>query len=191
LRGKKTLRIFAALSESKIEGTHKVPSTIFKGFLKDTYMTQHELQQLVDTTLQGLDAFAVEVSLSAANDIKVHADLNAGHITLAQIKTISRAIESALGEASENYAIEVSSPGMFTPFKVDAQYRKNLGREVVVKLLDGQKDKGKLAAFDGTSITLERTERVPKTVGKGKMDQTTQTQIPLAELSSITLDFKF
>jgi hypothetical protein len=61
----------------------------------------------------------------------------------------------------------------------------------VVKLLDGQKDKGKLAAFDGTSITLERTERVPKTVGKGKMDQTTQTQIPLAELSSITLDFKF
>lgn len=154
-------------------------------------MTQHELQQLVDTTLQGLDAFAVEVSLSATNDIKVHADLNEGHINLAQIKTISRAIESALGEASENYAIEVSSPGMFTPFKVDAQYRKNLGREVVVKLLDGQKDKGKLAAFDGTSITLERTERVPKAVGKGKMDQTTQTQIPLAELSSITLDFKF
>jgi hypothetical protein len=48
-----------------------------------------------------------------------------------------------------------------------------------------------LAAYDGTSITLERTERVPKPVGKGKMDQTIQTQIPLAELSSITLDFKF
>jgi hypothetical protein len=38
---------------------------------------------------------------------------------------------------------------------------------------------------------LERTERVPKTLGKGKMDQTTQTQILLAELSSITLDFNF
>jgi ribosome maturation factor RimP len=154
-------------------------------------MTQHELQQLVDTTLQGLDAFAVEVSLSATNDIKVHADLNEGHINVAQIKTISRAIESALGEESENYSIEVSSPGMFTPFKVDAQYRKNLGREVVVKLLDGQKDKGTLSAYDGTSITLERTERVPKTVGKGKTDQTIHSQIPLAELSSITLDFKF
>lgn len=154
-------------------------------------MTHHELQQLVDSTLQGLDAFAVEVSLSATNDIKVHADLNEGHITLAQIKTISRAIESALGEDSENYAIEVSSPGMFSPFKVDAQYRKNLGREVVVKHADGQKSKGKLATYDGERVTLERTERVPKTVGKGKMDQTTQTQIPLADIASITLDFKF
>lgn len=154
-------------------------------------MTHQELQQLVDSTLQGLDAFAVEVSLSASNDIKVHADLNEGHITLAQIKTISRAIESALGEESENYAIEVSSPGMFSPFKVDAQYRKNLGREVVVKHADGQKSKGKLAVYDGERVTLERTERVPKTVGKGKMDQTTQTQIPLADIASITLDFKF
>jgi len=154
-------------------------------------MNQTELQQLVEATLQELGAFAVEVSLSASNDIKVHADLNEGHITLAQIKTISRAIESALGEASEEYAIEVSSPGMFSPFKVDAQYLKNLGREVVVKHTDGLKSKGKLAAYDGTSITLERTERVPKPVGKGKMDQTIQTQIPLAELSSITLDFKF
>ena len=154
-------------------------------------MNQTELQQLVEATLQELGAFAVEVSLSASNDIKVHADLNEGHITLAQIKTISRAIESALGEASEEYAIEVSSPGMFSPFKVDAQYRKNLGREVVVKHTDGLKSKGKLAAYDGTSITLERTERVPKPVGKGKMDQTIQTEIPLAELSRITLDFKF
>ncbi len=154
-------------------------------------MNQTELQQLVDATLQELGAFAVEVSLSASNDIKVHADLNEGHITLAQIKTISRAIESALGEASEEYAIEVSSPGMFTPFKVDAQYRKNLGREVVVKHADGNKTKGKLAAYDGVGITLERTERVPKPVGKGKIDQTVQTQIPLADIASITLDFKF
>ncbi|MEY3693829.1 MAG: hypothetical protein RL157_1153, partial [Bacteroidota bacterium] len=29
------------------------------------------------------------------------------------------------------------------------------------------------------------------TVGKGKMDLTTQTQIPLADIASITLDFKF
>jgi ribosome maturation factor RimP len=154
-------------------------------------MNQTELQQLVAATLEPMGAFAVEVSLSAANDIKVHADLNEGHITLAQIKTISRAIESALGEDSENYAIEVSSPGMFSPFKVDAQYRKNLGREVVVKHADGIKSRGKLAAYDGATLTLERTERVPKTVGKGKMDLTTQTQIPLADIASITLDFKF
>lgn len=170
------------------EGTQKVPSTVFYKFAN---MTSTQLQQLVDDTLREMGAFAVDVSLSASNDIKVHADLNEGHITLAQIKTISRAIEGALGEASENYAIEVSSPGMFSPFKVDAQYRKNVGREVVVKHSDGQKSKGKLAAYDGSSITLERTERVPKTVGKGKMDQTTQTQIPLAEIASITLDFKF
>ena len=48
-----------------------------------------------------------------------------------------------------------------------------------------------MTAFDGQVLTLERTERVAKLVGKGKVDQTVQTQIPLEELSSITLDFKF
>jgi ribosome maturation factor RimP len=154
-------------------------------------MNQSELQKLVDSTLEGMEGFAVEVSLSASNDIKVLADLFEGHISIAQIKTISRAISSALGEQSEDYAIEVSSPGMFSPFKVEAQFRKNIGREVVIKLKDGLKATGTMTAFDSQIITLERTERVAKLVGKGKVDQTVQTQIPLEELSSITLDFKF
>ena len=61
----------------------------------------------------------------------------------------------------------------------------------MVKHADGIKTKGKLAAYDGVGITLERTERVPKPVGKGKIDQMVQTQIPLADIASITLDFKF
>jgi ribosome maturation factor RimP len=77
-------------------------------------MNQSELQKLVDSTLEGMEGFAVKVSLSASNDIKVLADLLEGHISIAQIKTISRAIASALGEQSEDYAIEVSSPGMFS-----------------------------------------------------------------------------
>ena len=154
-------------------------------------MNQSELQKLVDSTLEGMEGFAVEVSLSASNDINVLADLFEGHISIAQIKTISRAISSALGEQSEDYAIEVSSPGMFSPFKVEAQFRKNIGREVVIKLKDGLKANGKMTAYDSQVLTLERTERVAKLVGKGKVDQTVQTQIPLEELSSITLDFKF
>ena len=80
---------------------------------------------------------------------------------------------------------------MFSPFKVEAQFRKNIGREVVIKLKDGLKANGTLMAFDSQVLTLERTERVAKLVGKGKVDQTVQTQIPLEDLSSITLDFKF
>jgi ribosome maturation factor RimP len=131
-------------------------------------MNQSELQKLVDSTLEGMEGFAVEVSLSASN-----------------------AISSALGEQSEDYAIEVSSPGMFSPFTVEAQFRKNIGREVVIKLKDGLKANGKMTAYDSQVLTLERTERVAKLVGKGKVDQIVQTQIPLEELSSITLDFKF
>ena len=154
-------------------------------------MNQSELQKLVDSTLEGMECFVVEVSLSASNDIKVLADLFEGHISIAQIKTISRAIASTLGEQSEDYAIEVSSPGMFSPFKVEAQFRKNIGREVVIKLKDGLKANGTMTAFDSQVLTLERTERVAKLVGKGKVDQTVQTQITLEELTSITLDFKF
>ena len=66
-------------------------------------MNQSELQKLVDSTLEGMEGFAVEVSLSASNDIKVLADLFEGHISIAQIKTISRAI------ASEAYVVLKSS----------------------------------------------------------------------------------
>ena len=109
-----------------------------------------------------------------------------------QLKYLSRSIENALGDESEDYSIEVSSPGMFTPFKVPEQYKKSIGRLVKVNILEsGDSLKGTLKSYDGKEIELHRTERVPKPKGKGKMDVDLKKTIPLKDVSKIILDFKF
>ena len=76
------------------------------------------------------------------------------------------------------------------------------GPEVVKVDSDAKKDDGAApySIVENKQALLDLTDLVfidpigtgySRVVGKGKVDQTVQTQIPLEELSSITLDFKF
>mgnify|MGYP003966823995 CR=1 FL=1 len=154
-------------------------------------MDNATLTTLVQEQLDQLDAFAVELNLGSDMHIKVHADLNEGHISVAQLRQITRAIKGELGEDFEDYSIEVSSPGMFTPFVVEAQYKKNIGRSVVATMLNGNEHKGKLTAYDGESVTLTWRERVPKPVGKGKVTTDMSVTLTLTDIKQLILDFKF
>ena len=134
-------------------------------------MDYAELKILIETETAEIGAFLVDFELNMENQIKLHADLLEGHISVDQLKYLSRSIENALGDESEDYSIEVSSPGMFTPFKVPEQYKKSIGRLVKVNILEsGDSLKGTLKSYDGKEIELHWTERVPKPKGKGKMD---------------------
>lgn len=57
------------------------------------------------------------------------------------------------------YTLNVSSPGLDRPFKVERDFERNLGKEVEVKLFAPLKGKkfleGELLAFDENSITLK------------------------------------
>ena len=147
---------------------------------------------MIETETAEIGAFLVDFELNMENQIKLHADLLEGHISVDQLKYLSRSIENALGDESEDYSIEVSSPGMFTPFKVPEQYKKSIGRLVKVNILEsGDSLKGTLKSYDGKEIELHWTERVPKPKGKGKMDVDLKKTIPLKDVSKIILDFKF
>mgnify|MGYP001208223587 FL=1 len=155
-------------------------------------MDYAELKILIETEIAKIDAFLVDFELNMDNQIKLHADLLDGHISVDQLKYLSRSIENALGDESEDYSIEVSSPGMFMPFKVPEQYKKSIGRLVKVNTLEsGNSLKGTLKSYDGEEIELHWTERVPKPKGKGKMDVDVKKTIPLKDVSKIILDFKF
>tara|TARA_B100000780_G_C21123751_1_gene455520 strand:- start:1482 stop:1949 length:468 start_codon:yes stop_codon:yes gene_type:complete len=155
-------------------------------------MTHAELKILIQTEIAQIDAFYVEIDLNMENQIKVHADLLEGHISVDQLKFLSRSIENALGDESEEYSIEVSSPGMFTPFRVPEQYLKSVGRLVKVNIVENDIVlKGTLKSYNGDEIELHWKERVPKPKGKGKMDVDINKTIPLKDVSKIVLDFKF
>ena len=134
----------------------------------------------------------MDLDISNEKQIKLFVDLIEGHISVDQLKLLSRSIENALGDASEDYSIEVSSPGMFSSFKVSQQFKKNIGRSVKVSTPEsGNPFKGTLKSFDGKQIEIHWTERVPKAKGKGKMDKNINKTIPLKDVSKIVLDFKF
>jgi ribosome maturation factor RimP len=54
----------------------------------------------------------------------------------------------------EDYSLEVSSPGLGSPFRVKQQYEKNTGRLVEVTLTDGKRQEGELESVSDQAIVL-------------------------------------
>lgn len=153
-------------------------------------MTEEQIRPLVEEALEERDAFLVELQVGSGGQIMVYADKETG-IGLGDLKMISRHIESKLDRDSEDFSLEVSSPGMSNPFKVHRQYIKNEGRSVEVKLKDGTKHKGVMVKVSDTGITLETQKRVAKETGKGKKTVTESIEITFDDISETKLEFKF
>ena len=112
--------------------------------------------------------------MNTQNVISVFVD-KANGISISECLQISRFIEQELDREIEDFELSVSSPGLSKPFVVNEQYQKNIGKEIVVKLSDGKKVKGKLIAFDG-DIILETNKKE-----KGKKQIKKETKIILSE----------
>ena len=67
---------------------------------------------------------------------------------------LSRTIEGQLDRDAEDFELNVSSAGADQPLKMTRQYRKNIGRDVEVVYLDGEKVEGELKAAEDEGFTL-------------------------------------
>ena len=128
------------------------------------------VKDIVLSAIGNTAIFVVDVKVDYANKISVEVDKPEG-ITIEECVMISRAIESGLSRETEDFELEVSSPGLTEPFKVMEQYRKNCGRTVHVVKRDGQKISGLLQHVDDGQIVLdvetkirEAEQKRPKTV---------------------------
>ena len=104
--------------------------------------------------LEGSDVFIVEVKVGSANDIRVQVD-NPEGISIGSCASISRYLNEALDREVEDFALQVSSPGLSSPFRVKQQYEKNVGRRVEIVLNEGEKLEGVLENVDAESILLK------------------------------------
>ena len=112
------------------------------------------VRNIVLAIVRETSIFLVDVSVNSANRIIVKVDHPEG-ITIDECVNISRAIESGLDRETEDFELEVSSPGLTEPLKVMEQYRKNCGRQVDVVKCDGQKINGVLQYADDDGIVLQ------------------------------------
>ena len=120
-------------------------------------ITKERIFELAQKKAFDMDCFLVDIKISKTNDITVLFDKSEG-VFLNDCLEMSRYIENNLDREIEDFQLLVSSPGLNNPFVVKEQYIKNIGKEIVVQLKDGEKITGKCIAFDG-NIVLETSKK--------------------------------
>jgi len=117
-------------------------------------ITNEAIIELVEHYIQGTDIFLVEVAVKPGNVIRIHVDRPDG-ISIDECVRISRHLNEMLDRDVEDFSLEVSSPGLGTPFKVKQQYDKNTGRKIDVLLSDGTRITGELNSVSDEGIVLK------------------------------------
>jgi ribosome maturation factor RimP len=115
---------------------------------------KQKIEGLFEEFVKGTNLFLVSVKVSNANRIIVLADKKEG-ITIDECAAIHRHIENGLDRELEDFELQVSSPGLDTPFVVLQQYLKNEGRKVEVLDTDGAKFSGILKNITQGGFEIE------------------------------------
>ena len=134
------------------------------------------------------ELFLVEVKMLPNNKLIIHVDGDEG-ISIQDCVAISRHVGFHLEEENvieKAYNLEVSSPGVGEPLKLQRQYLKNIGREVSIKLAAGDKKEGKLVSVGDNSLTIEETIKE-----KGKKARVEETTIELNNVTEIKVLISF
>ena len=150
-----------------------------------------KVEQLVREFLETRqDLYLVDLKFSTGDDITVILDGDVS-LTLQDCLDASRAIEFNLDREEHDFSLQVMSPGLSEPLKFPRQYKKNMGREIEVLLMNDEKIQGEITAVDEESVTLTLRYRRPKLVGKGKEDVVEDKQIPYSEIRKALVIIKF
>ena len=131
--------------------------------------------------------FPVEISVKPTNNIRVFVDADQG-AAIDQLSRINRALYKWVEEnlfPNGDFSIEVSSPGLDEPLKLNRQYLKNIGRMVEIVLKNGLKNEGKLISVSENEIVIEEEK------GKGKKKEVIQHIILKEEIKTTKVQVKF
>ncbi len=146
---------------------------------------QHIVEHLLEGILSGKDIFLVGVKVDNNNKIHVFIDTQEG-ISIDQCVGVSRELEEKLDREKEDFALEVSSPGLDSPFRVIEQYQKNVGRKITLVRTDGEKLEGMLKKIMESGIVLEMARGK-----KGQPKDPELKELSFAEIKSARASIQF
>ena len=151
-------------------------------------ISEQNIRKILEEQPEFAEYFFVSVKVSGDNHIEILADTDKG-ITIDQCGEISSKLEELLDRDQEDFELEVSSPGLTEPLRVPRQYAKNIGNDVDIVLIDGQKLEGTLTAADSDGVTIKQTI-TEKVNGKRTKSEVTNT-INFAAIKTTKLKIKF
>lgn len=147
-----------------------------------------EIRKIAEGKLTDASQFIVDVIVSSKRKpqkVTVILDGDSG-VSIDHCADISREISKALDESmllSDSYVLEVTTPGLDQPLKLQRQYKKNIGRKMRIKTSDKVVE-GKLLDVNDSGVSVEQ--------GDGKKIEKSVVELKFSEIdkSIVLVSFK-
>jgi len=154
-------------------------------------ITENTIRSLVAEKIEGTEYYILDLDIKAGNIIKLELE-SMGPVSISDCVDISRQIEHNLDREEEDFALQVSSPGIDQPLRDPRQYIKNVGRSLSVKLTEGAEVEGELMAADenGIKVHTKRKEQVPGKKKKILIEEEMDLTYPEIKQAKIKINFK-
>ena len=133
--------------------------------------------------------FLIDLTITDNFKIIVNIDGDNG-VVLQDCIDISRAIENNLDREEQDFSLEVASVGVGSLLKMVRQYKKNVGRTLIVKLAT-QTIEAELVEANDNFIILSWKAREPKKTGKGKETVQKRQEIPYIDIKEAIVTVTF
>lgn len=123
-------------------------------------MDEQEFRKIAEPILEEEGLFLVDVVIKgndANQKVLLLADGERG-ISIDQCGKVSRKLGNLIEEQdliTESYRLEVSSPGLDFPLKMERQYHKHVGRVLSIDLEDGENVAGELLSVEKEKIQVK------------------------------------
>ena len=144
---------------------------------------------LTEVLLDKPSVFLIDLTITDSFKIIVNIDGDNG-VALQDCIDVSRAIENNLDREEQDFSLEVASVGVGSPLKMVRQYKKNVGRTLIVKLAT-QTIEAELVEANDNFIILSWKAREPKKIGKGKETVQKRQEIPYTDIKEAIVTVTF
>lgn len=156
-------------------------------------MEINEITTWVEQFLERVEGgyYLVDVTWNKKSQkLEIYVDTDNG-VTLGECQKLSREMQTTLDESdlvSDNYVLDISSPGIERPLKLRRQYIKNIGRIILVELAAGTEEIGRLEKVDDEGVTI-RPER--KGIKGRKTTYEDEKLLPWREIKQTFVQIRF
>lgn len=145
-----------------------------------------KIKLLTEPLLDGTDMFIVHIKIKPTNNIKLYLDADAG-LSISKSAEINRKlyklIEAEAMFPDGDFSLEVSSPGVDEPLMSDRQYKKNIGRTVLITPNEGKDILGVLKEVQEDKMVLE--------VKEGKKKEINMVEVPFTDIKKTVVQIIF
>ena len=123
-------------------------------------ISKKKIIKLAQERIDELDSgcYLVDVIINRGNNIIVEIDNENAGVAIKDIVSVSRNIEHNLDRETEDFKLDVTSPGLDKPFKVLNQYHKNINKTVKVIYDVNKISEGILLEVNKETILIETKE---------------------------------